>query len=214
MEITWLGHSCFRIKEKGVVIITDPYDEAIGLALPPLKADIVTVSHPHPGHGNWKKVKGEPKILDSPGEYEIKGVFITGIRTYHDLRQGKERGKNVAFLFEFENINVCHLGDIGHIPDKDQLEALNHVDILLVPVGGVSTIGPAQAVEIVRLLEPSIVIPMHYQVKGLAFRLNSVEKFFKELGLSVPKPIETLKITGQNLPSETQFYLLERREQL
>lgn len=212
MEITWLGHSCFRIKEKGVVIITDPYEESIGLTLPSLKADIVTVSHYHPGHGNWKKVKGEPKLLDSPGEYEIKGVFITGIRTYHDSRQGKERGKNVAFLFEFENISVCHLGDIGHIPDKAQLEALNHVDILLVPVGGVSTIGPAQAVEIVRLLEPSIVIPMHYRLKELTYRLNSVDKFFKELGLSVPRPIEALKVTAQNLPSETQFYLLERKE--
>jgi L-ascorbate metabolism protein UlaG (beta-lactamase superfamily) len=211
MEITWIGHSCFRIREKGVTVITDPYSESIGLELPPLKADIVTVSHYHPGHGNWEKVKGEPKVLDSPGEYEIKGVFITGIRTYHDSRQGKERGKNVAFLFDFENISICHLGDIGHIPDKDQLEALDHVDILLVPVGGVSTIGPAQAAEIVRLLEPAIVIPMHYSVKGLAFKLNPVEKFFKELGISTPKPIDTLKVTGQNLPSETQFYLMERK---
>lgn len=208
MEITWYGHSCFRLKDRGVAIVTDPYSEEIGLKLPPLKADIVTVSHPHPGHSNWKRVRGKPRLLNGPGEYEIKGVFITGIATYHDRKKGKERGKNVAFVFEFEGVSVCHLGDIGHTLSETQLEALNHVDVLLIPVGGVSTITASQAAEIVRSLEPSVVIPMHYKLKGLAFKLNTVDRFFKEMGVEKPALVESLKLSKQNLPSETKIYLL------
>ena len=208
MEITWYGHSCFRIKEKGVTVVTDPYAESIGYPLPTLKADIVTVSHYHPGHSNWKKVRGKPKLLDSPGEYEIKGVFITGIATYHDRNKGKSRGKNTVFLFEFSGISVCHLGDLGHLLTESQVEALNHIDVLLIPVGGVSTITASQAAEVIRQLEPAIVIPMHYKTKGLTYRLNSVDKFFKEMGIEKPKPSESLKLSRQSLPSETQICLL------
>lgn len=208
MEITWYGHSCFRIREKGVSIITDPYAESIGYTLPSLKADIVTVSHYHPGHSNWKGVKGKPRLLDSPGEYEIKGVFITGIATYHDRNRGKSRGKNTVFLFEFDGLSICHLGDLGHLLDESQVEALNHVDVLLVPVGGVSTITASQAAEVIRQLEPAIVVPMHYRTRGLTLRLNSVDKFFKEMGIKKPQPLETLKVSGQSLPSETRIFLL------
>ncbi|HDN80193.1 MAG TPA: lactamase [Chloroflexi bacterium] len=212
MEITWYGHSCFRIRDKGISIVTDPYDESIGYSLPPLKADIVTVSHHHPGHSNWKKVKGKPKVLDGPGEYEVKGVFITGIATYHDRRKGRDRGKNVVFLFEFDGMTICHLGDLGHILNETQVEALTNVDVLLIPVGGVSTLTASEAAEVIRLLEPSIVIPMHYRTKGLAFKLNSVTKFFQEMGISKPETLTSLKLTKQNLPAETRICLLEQRQ--
>ena len=163
MEITWYGHACFRLSERGVVIVTDPFGDSLGYHRPRIRADVVTISHDHPGHNNRIGFRGGPRFFEGPGEYEVRDVFITGITTYHDGRRGAIRGRNTVFLFEFSSMTVCHLGDLGHIPDQSQVEALSDVDLLLIPVGGLHTIDAAKAAEVISLIEPRIVIPMHYK---------------------------------------------------
>lgn len=208
MDVTWYGHACFRIKDRTATVVMDPYHKSIGLSLPSLKANIVTVSHDHPGHSNTKAVKGRPFIIDGPGEYEVSNVFVTGIRTFHDARAGKERGKNTVFLVDMDGLTICHLGDLGHLPKQSQVEALGDIDVLLVPVGGVDSLRASQAAEVISLMEPKIVIPMHYRLKDLAFKLDPVTKFFKELGLTSAEEQEVLKVSKSALPSETQIVVL------
>jgi len=212
MEITWYGHACFRLRDKGATVVTDPYDQSVGYALPRVRADIVTVSHNHADHNYASGIKGTPKVVDGPGEYEIKGVFITGIATFHDRKKGAQRGRNTVFLFEFDGLTICHLGDLGHVPTQAQVEALSDVDILLIPVGGVSTIAASQAAEVVSLLEPKIVIPMHYKTKAFALKLASVNRFLQEMGLKKLAAQESLKVTASTLPEETQIVLLDYRQ--
>lgn len=212
MEITWYGQSCFRLRDRLATVITDPYDKGIGYTLPRARADIVTVSHDHPDHNYVQGVKGEPKIIVGPGEYEVRGVFITGIPTFHDRKKGASRGRNTVFLFDFEGLTVCHLGDLGHVPTQSQVEALSDIDVLLVPVGAVSTINAAQAAEVISLLEPRLVIPMHYKTKVLNVKLDHVSKFLKEMGLSNLATQESLKVTKSSLPEETQVLLLDYKQ--
>jgi L-ascorbate metabolism protein UlaG (beta-lactamase superfamily) len=212
LEIDWFGHACFRLKSREATLITDPYAKEIGLAFPRPRGDIVTVSHDHPGHSFTDGVKGDPKVIEGPGEYEIKNVFVTGIRTAHDKKAGKERGANTVYVVEMDGLRICHLGDLGHVPTQPQAEAIGDVDVLLVPVGGVSTITGNEAAEIVSLIEPQIVIPMHFSSDDLKFKLETPAKFFKEMGLKAPKPVESLKVTKDSLPSETQVVLLEAKQ--
>jgi len=213
MEIVWYGHSCFRLRQRGgPAIVTDPYDNSIGYTLPRLRADIVTVSHDHGDHNYVQGIRGHPKVLTSPGEYEIQGVFITGIPTFHDRKEGKERGRNIIFLFDFDGLTICHLGDLGHVLSQPQAEALGNVDVLLIPAGGVSTITAARAAEVVSVLEPRLVIPMHYKTKVLNLRLNTVRNFLKEMGADDITPREGLKVTKGSLPDETEIVLLEYRQ--
>lgn len=212
MEIDWFGHACFRLKSREATLITDPYSKEIGLAFPRPRGDIVTISHDHPGHSYDDGVKGEPKVIDGPGEYEIKNVFVTGVQTAHDKKNGKERGANTVYVIEMDGLRICHLGDLGHIPTQPQAEAIGDVDVLLLPVGGVSTITGNEAAEIVGLIEPHIVIPMHFANEKLKFKLETTAKFFKEMGLKGGKPVETLKVTKDSLPSETQIVLLEPKQ--
>jgi L-ascorbate metabolism protein UlaG (beta-lactamase superfamily) len=209
MDITWFGHSCFRLSDRGVTIVTDPPDDEMGYDRPRIRADVVTISHEHPGHNNRIGFRGGPKFFDGPGEYEVKDVFITGIATYHDTRSGASRGRNTVFLFEFDGVTICHLGDLGHVPTQAQVEALSSVDVLLIPVGGLHTIDPSKASEVISLIEPLIVVPMHYRTKVEKANLQTVTKFLKEMGLS-PMPAQPeLKITKSSLPSETQIVVLE-----
>lgn len=214
MDITWYGLSCFRIREGGVAVVCDPYDKSVGPGLAKVRADIVTVSHNRAGHNAVERVTGEPKVLSGPGEYEVKNVFISGLTTYHRRTDGRAPERNVAFFFEFGDLTIGHMGDIGEVPVQSEIEELNigEVDVLMVPVGGGDTLDPARAVELVGLLEPRIVIPMHYRHAGLAdelaARLESVEKFLKEFGATAIDPVETLKISKSSLPEETQVMLL------
>lgn len=214
MDITWYGLSCFRIRESGVTVVCDPYDKSIGLALPKLRADIVTVSHSRPGHSAADRIAGEPKVLTGPGEFEVKNVFMTGLATYHRRQADKALERNVAYFFEFGDLTVGHLGDIGEIPAQSEIEELNigEVDVLFVPVGGGETLDPTRAVEIVGMLEPRLVIPMHYRHNGLAEdlaqRLEPIDKFLKEFGAATLEPIDILKVTKSSLPEETQVMLL------
>jgi L-ascorbate metabolism protein UlaG (beta-lactamase superfamily) len=212
MEIDWFGHSCFRIRTREVTVVNDPYEKSIGLNFPRPRADLVTVSHNHQGHDYAEGVRGEAKVISGPGEYEIRGVFITGVQTFHDKKNGKDRGKNTAYVMTIDGVNICHLGDLGHVPTQTQAESFGNVDILLIPVGGVSTINASEAAEVVALFEPQIVIPMHYKVPDLAYKLDSVDKFIKEMGIKKPQTAETLKATKDNLPKETQVVLLEMKQ--
>lgn len=210
MEVMWYGHACFRLRDRNITIVTDPYGKSIGYSLPRIQASVVTISHDHADHNYVEGIKGDPKIIDGPGEYEVRGVFITGIPTFHDATKGAKRGKNTVFLFEFNDLTICHLGDLGHVPTQSQIEALSEVDVLLIPVGAVYTINAAQAAEIVSLLEPRLVIPMHYKTPALDIKLDGVSKFLKEMGLKRLAPQDSLKVTKSTLPEETQVVLLQR----
>ncbi|MBI4498857.1 MAG: MBL fold metallo-hydrolase [Chloroflexi bacterium] len=209
MEITWFGHSCFRIRGREVTILADPYDRSLG-NLGRVTADIVTISHEHPGHNHRQAVGGAPKFVEGPGEYEIAGVFLTGLRTYHDRARGKERGANTVYLIGLEDVVLCHLGDLGHVLSTAQVGELGSVEVLMVPVGGGSTIGAAEAAETVRLLEPKIVIPMHYRSERTP-HLAPLEHFLKEIGVTEAAPQARLTVTRTSLPSETQVVVLEPR---
>ena len=210
IDISWLGHSCFIIKGRDATILTDPYDESIGYSLGKPLANIVTCSHPHPGHGFTSGVDGVSKVVHGPGEYEICGVLITGISTFHDNEGGVERGKNTAYLIEMDEVILCHLGDLGHPLSSGQVEDMSSVEVLLVPVGGVSTIDAATAAETVRQLQPRIVIPMHFQTKALRFKLDPVDSFLKEMGIKANLAAQRrLSITKTSLPDETHVVLLD-----
>lgn len=209
MEITWYGHSCFRLRGREGTVVTDPFDKVVGYSLPRITADIVTISHDHPGHNNAEAVKGDPYVITGPGEYEIRGIFVFGIRTFHDKRQGRDRGANVAYLIEMEDLTICHLGDLGHVLTQSQAEAMSEVDVLLIPVGGASTLSAAAAVEVINLIEPRLVIPMHYRTPGVKMKLDPVDKFLAEIGVKPGPPEESLKVTAGALPEETRVVLLE-----
>lgn len=215
MTITWLGQSCFKIQDKDVTLVTDPYGKETGFKLPRLTADIVTVSHDHDDHNNIEGVKGQTEenlfTITRPGEYEVKGVFVYGIPLWHDKSEGEERGENVAYRIEMDNISVAHLGDLGHNLTEEQVAELDGVDILLVPVGGKWTIGAHEAAEIINKIEPRIVIPMHYKIPGLKIDLEPVDKFLKEMGATKAEKMPKLKIAKKDLPQEeTKVILLER----
>ena len=209
MDITWLGHSCFRIRGSQATIITDPYPPDLGYSLGKPTARIVTVSHQHPSHSYVQGVGGETKIVKGPGEYEISDVLIIGIAAFHDAEKGGNRGKNTIFLMEIDGISVCHLGDLGHVLTAEQVEEIGDVDALLLPVGGVSTIGASLAAEVVRQTAPKAVIPMHYKTPAINRELEPVEKFLKEMGMEQTGSQPKLSLTKSNVPASTQVFLLD-----
>jgi L-ascorbate metabolism protein UlaG (beta-lactamase superfamily) len=208
MEITWLGHSCFLIKGKEKTIITDPCHPDLGYRLGEPEADIATLSHFHPGHSYIEGVANDPKQIKSPGEYEIGGTFITGISTFHDDKKGELKGKNTIYVTEMDGITLCHLGDLGHPLGPNLVEELGDVDILFLPVGEVSTIPVDTAVEIVRQLEPPIVIPMHYKTEAFAGNLSLVDKFLDKMRIRELEAKPKLSITSSSLPTTTQTIVL------
>jgi len=209
MEISWSGHSCFKIKGRQATVITDPYSPDLGYSLGNLTAHIVTVSHQHPGHSYVQGIGGEPRLVTGPGEYEIKGVLITGIATFHDRERGQSRGKNTVYLMEIDEVSVCHLGDLGHVLTAEQVEEIDDVDVLMLPVGGVSTINASIAAEIVRQVEPKAVIPMHYKTEAISRELEPVDKFLKEIGVKQIDSQPKLSFTRSSLPASTQVFLLD-----
>ncbi len=213
MEIAWLGHSCFRLRGREATVVTDPCAKTTGYSIGRPTADIVTVSHDHPGHNNVRAVAGSPRTIRGPGEFEIASVLIMGIRTYHDREKGQKLGKNTAYVVELEGVRLCHLGDLGHVPTPEQVEELSGVDILLAPVGGGNSIGGAAAAETVSLLEPKLVIPMHYRTPAAKADLEPLDRFLKEMG--APGALEEqqpkLSVTKSTLPHETKVQVLEYR---
>ena len=210
MEIIWYGHSCFRLTERGLAtVVTDPFDHReTGYEPLKLRGDIVTVSHDSPSHNFVDGVKGIAHTLTGPGEYEIGGVFITAIQTNH--RNGKEETpRNTLFVFEFNGINVAHLGDLSHVPNQTEVEALGSVHVALVPVGDGSSLNAAKAAEVISLFEPNIVIPMHYATPDCTIKLDPLSKFLKEMGLTDVETLPSLKISGTSgLSEETRVVTL------
>lgn len=206
MELTWYGLSCFRMTERGqATVVTDPYNGKVGLPSLKLKADILTISHDAQGHNNEAAVSGHKHALTGPGEYEIGGVFVKGIST---PRKNTADKRNIIFVFEYDTLSVAHLGDLAAVPSQTQIDALGEVNILLLPVGGGNTLNASQAAELVSMLEPNIVVPMHYKLPDLKLELEEVERFLKEMGVTEADEESSLKITKSSLPEETQVAIL------
>ncbi len=208
MEITWLGYSCFRLKGKNTTVITDPFPPNIGYSIDKPGARIVTVSHNHPDHSYVEAITDGPRVISRPGEYEIGGVLIIGISTFHDAEKGATQGKNTVYAIEVDDVTICHLGDLGHPLSSNQIEEIGNVDVLLVPVGGGTTISASQAAALVRSMEPKVVIPMHYKTPTLNKELDTVDKFLKEMGLTEVAPQPKLTVTKASLPPSTQVIVL------
>lgn len=211
MDIWWYGHSCFRLKGREGIVVTDPYSSKLGLSPPRIAPDVVTISHDHPNHSDTGGLKNRYFVVADPGEYEVSEIFITGIWCYHDAVGGAERGRNTIYVLEMEELRVAHLGDLGHLPTDEMVEEMGSIDVLLIPVGGQTTIGAAEASEVISLLEPSLVLPMHYALPNSRAQLDPLDKFLKEMGLKVEKPVEQLRVSKGSLPVETEVVVLSAR---
>lgn len=215
MEINWYGHSCFRLTERSMAtVVTDPYDSRqVGYEPLKVKGDIVTVSHNTPGHNFVSAVKGDSHLIDGPGEFEIGGVFITGIQTNGHTAKTTAEPRNTMFLFDYNGINVLHLGDLNRVPSQTEVEAIGPVHVALVPVGAGGSLSAIKATEVISLLEPNIVIPMHYATAhstNTLIKLEPLAKFLKEVGLGSVEPVPSLKVpNASSLPDETKVVVLE-----
>jgi L-ascorbate metabolism protein UlaG (beta-lactamase superfamily) len=208
-EIRWFGHNCFRIRAREATVVIDPVGKNTGYAMAKQTADVVLLTHEHPGHANLTAIKPPYQVVRGPGEYEMHDVFITGIRTYHDAENGAQNGYNTAYLLEVEGMTVCHVGDLGHALNEDQLEILTGADILMIPVGGGSVITTEQAAETVGLLEPKVVIPMQYATPIGDKKLGELEPFCKALGVPVPAADEKLTLRHSELTETMRLVTLQ-----
>lgn len=210
-ELTWLGHACFRLRGRDVALLLDPVGRHLGYDISKVRVDIVTISHRHPGHNNVAGLKGDFAVIEGPGEYEIKDVFITGIRTYHDEERGAQRGHNTIYVINLDDLVFCHLGDLGHPLSSDHLDHIGNVDVLMVPAGG-SALGVDKAIEVISQIEPGIVVPMHYATGGSAARgLEGLDKFSRALGLHDPPTLDKLTVRKSDIPEQTQVIVLNDR---
>jgi L-ascorbate metabolism protein UlaG (beta-lactamase superfamily) len=218
MEITWYGHSCFRLTERNyATVVTDPYDnKSIGYDPLKLRSDIVTVSHDAPGHSNTDAVKGTSHVIDGAGEFEIGGVFITGVQTdgsgsgkKKSKKENEASGRNTIYVFDYDGITVAHLGDLKEVPTQSEIESLGTINVALVPVGGGGGLNASKAAEVISLIEPNLVIPMHYSTPAAKVSLDTLNKFIKEMGLSKPETQPSLKVTRSGLPNETHVVVLD-----
>ena len=183
MKIKWLGHSCFLLTaEDGVKVLTDPFDSTVGYAVPQVAADIVSISHDHFDHNYTAAVPGNYYLVNKSGHFSHKGIEISGIAVFHDDKNGAQRGNNIIYKFIIDGVHICHCGDLGHILTREQAQAIGPVDVLLVPVGGFYTIGPEQAAEVTKMLQPAITIPMHFKTKAIQFPIEGVENFLQIMG--------------------------------
>lgn len=218
MDISYLGHASFKLRGRQSILITDPYDSSVGFNLPRVSADVVTVSHDHPDHNNYQNISGtarrkEPFIVKSPGEYEISGISVFGVQSFHDDSDGKERGRNTIFVIYLDDVTIVHLGDLGHVLTDRQVKEIRDVDVLLIPVGGKYTIGTKEALTVVNQLQPLYVIPMHYRTKlhkkETFGELSSVDNFLKEAGYEQAEYMGKLTVTKSQLPEEMEVIVLK-----
>jgi len=215
MNIQYYGHSCFKITTKpegrgqqDVALFIDPFDKSIGLRPPQGSADLVLSTHDHPDHNNVEAIKGEPYIVDIPGEYSVKGINIIGITSFHDAKQGAERGLNTIFVFESEDMRVCHMGDLGSDLTEKQLEDINGVDILMIPIGGKYTIDGKKAVDIIKKIEPKIIIPMHYKINGSNMDVDDEKKFCSEMGNCPRTKVPKFNVKKKEIEEKSMEVLL------
>ena len=211
MDLTWLGHACFRLRGREGVVVTDPPDPKSGHAIPKTEAHLVTMSHDHPGHASLRSVGGEPVVLTGPGEYEVQEILVTGIPSFHDEKKGAERGRNTVFAIRLDDLVVCHLGDLGHALSATDLEKLGQVDVCLVPIGGADTnLSAAMAADVVHQLEPKVVVPMGYDPEAEK-KDSPFERLLHELGVKELTPVPKLSVTRSSLPAELQVVALDSR---
>jgi L-ascorbate metabolism protein UlaG (beta-lactamase superfamily) len=208
LDVTWLGHGCFRLRGRGAAVVTDPYPPSIGLKLQRLDGDLVTVSHEHENH-NYTQVMRDAYEIRGPGEYEVAGVSVIGVPTFHDAEKGAKHGRNTVYLIEIDDVRVCHLGDLGHRLDDAEAEAISSPDVLLVPVGGNTAINAALAAEVVRQLEPRFVVPMHYAIPGLKLQLDTLDRFLKEMAVTSAEPQPKLSVQASSGEYDTKVVVLE-----
>lgn len=216
MDITYLGHSSFKIKTKTAVVVTDPFPtEMLGFKFPKTEADVVTISHQHKDHNYLGLIEGDPFIISEPGEYEVKGVSVFGYSSFHDQHSGKERGENNIYVIEAEGLRICHLGDLGSAIPPKTLEEIGDIDVLMIPVGGEVTIDAKEAVDLISQIDPHIVLPMHYRAEGIDEKtfggLATLEAFLKEMGAENAEKLDKISLSKDKLPEETKVVLLERK---
>lgn len=212
MDIFFYGQAMFKLKGKSATVFIDPYkEEFTGLKLPKdLSANVALSTHDHDDHNNVDAITDTVLKISGPGEYEVNGVSITGVSTYHDKEKGAQRGRNTVYNISIDGLNIVHLGDLGHTLSEAEIEEIGATDILLVPVGSVYTIDAKTASDVVSQLEPKIVIPMHYGLPGLKFELEPLENFLKEMGFDTVEPLPKLSITKDKLPTEMQVVVLNK----
>lgn len=211
MEILPLGHASFKLRGKQATLVTDPYDEKqVGIKFPKhIDADIVTISHAHPDHNAAHLIGGSPFIVQGPGEYEIKGISVIGVSSFHDEKNGEERGRNTMYRIELDGVRFAHLGDIGHVLSSAQVDVIDGVDVLFVPVGGVYTIDAEKAAQIISDIDPRIIIPMHYGTDTYNKDLAPVSVFLKHIGKEEAVPVPKLTVSKDKLPTEKQVVVLQ-----
>jgi L-ascorbate metabolism protein UlaG (beta-lactamase superfamily) len=208
MEIYWLGHGCFRLRGRDATVLTDPCPPTTGYRIGKVAADIVTVSQEAAESNYRQAVTGTPQFLTGPGEYEIGGVLISGVRTEKSV---DGRAANVSFVMDLDDVRICHLGNVAEVPAADEAEALSNPDILILPVGGGRVLDATKAAEAVSLLEPKIILPMQYKTEAATSDLEPIEKFLREMGAEAKSPESRLSVTRSNLPHDTTIVLLNYR---
>ena len=214
MDVTWLGHACFRLRGKDGVVLMDPCAKTTGYAIGRQAADIVTASRRDPEHAYTEAISPPYRLLDAPGEYEIGGVLINGVQTapHAKAKDGRKPAANVAFVVEIDDLRVCHLGELDHTPTQELIEELSDIDVLFTPVGGHGALDAAGAAEVISLLQPRLVVPMRYHTDASTIKLDPLEPFIKQLGRSAPEPQTKLTVTRSNLPEDTQVAVLDYRK--
>ncbi|BAF60870.1 predicted Zn-dependent hydrolases [Pelotomaculum thermopropionicum SI] len=211
MIIQWLGHACFLIAfSDGRVLMTDPFGPEVGYPRPAYPADVVTVSHQHFDHNAVKQVPGRPRVIEGEGRHDLEGITITGVPSFHDSSKGGQRGKNTIFVIEAEGLRVCHLGDLGHVLEEEQVEQIGRVDVLMIPVGGFYTIGAGEAVRVVEQLKPKYVLPMHYKTSYIDFPISTADDFLSRFPGC--RREQELRVTADSLPASAQAVIIELKK--
>jgi len=212
LDITWYGNSCFRIIERGMAaVVTDPYDpEIVGFDYGKLRADVVTISCDRPEHNYLKGIRSKAFEITGPGEYEIGGVFITGVQINGKNKKNEDGVSDIVYVMDYSGMTVAHLGELNSVPSQTEVEGLGEVHVALVPVGGETSLNAAKAAEVISLLEPRIVVPMHYGTPENKLPLAPLSKFLKEMGLNQVETVDALKLSSVNsLPEETRVMVLD-----
>jgi len=209
VKIRWYGHACFLLEsQEGIKIVTDPFDGSVGYKVPKIEADIVTVSHDHCDHNYVEGIQCDPKVIKSSGVYEQCGIRIKGLPAFHDEVKGAKRGPVVLFTYDIDDLRVCHLGDLGHLLSKGQLEEIGKIDILMIPVGGTFTLDAEGAQAVIDQIEPKLIIPMHYRTPAVSMPIDPVDIFLEKIGQGESLDSNTIEITKETLGEGQRIIVL------